>query len=387
MSDQFPHKQERNIPKDILDQSSALLEELAKLRQDIEHDSRLELESSVHRTTCRDIPQEGYVPMLGDFSVDKKNDLKSDVTFETYLPKLSRPIYRFDYGHIGRENTQYSASETSRDDWRDQQNTYRSAYTDDFEDFRSTNTPPTEQPVKSSQIPTAESPSSSPRQTHRDDLKNDRQTEQRNEQQKYRRYDDSPVVIPIRERNTATKQGISSKKQCIHQFNHYDQPELYDESALTLPWRFISRYENENRLKFISLASNLALFFGWGAVAGGTLVFARSFFVSSMIWTNYGLPALSLGGVFLFLGIMLGILAEKMQQINDLKQSLTTQRILNKSGREIAPPHEIAATKYQTEYHNVSNGTDERPESDDVYDRLIKLRSEINELIDECETP
>ena len=372
MSDQFPHKRERDVPKNLLDQSSALLEELAKLRQDIERDSRLEQENLVHRTTYRDIPQDGYVPVLGELSLDKKIDQKPSPPCETYLSKLSQPIYRFDYGHIGRENTQYSASETSQDDWRDEPKSYRSAYSDDFDDFHTTNTQKTEQPVKSFQIPTTEPPPSSPRQPQQ-------------VERKCRRHDDAPVVIPIRQRNTPAKHGISSKKQCVNQFDHYDQPELYDESALTLPWGFISRYENENRLKFISFASNLTLFFGWGAIASGILVFARSFFVSSMIWLNYGVPVLSLGAVLLFVGIILGILAEKMRQINDLKQSLTTQRILNKSNREFDLPHEIAAPVNQ----NMSNGTNERPESesDDVYDRLIKLRYEINELIDECENP
>ena len=370
MSDQFPHKRERDVPKNLLDQSSALLEELARLRQDIERDSRLELESLPYETTYRDAPHNEYVPMLGELSENKIIGQKSNISCETYTPKLSKPIYRFDYGHTGRENTQYSASEELRDDWQDQQKLYRSVYTDDFEDFRSTNTPKTEQPVKSSQIPTAEATSSLPRQPQHNDQQNDWQNQQKNER-KYRRYDGVPVVIPIRKQDTPAKQGISSKKQCVNQCDHYD------ESALTLPWGFISRYENENRLKFITLASNLALFFGWGAVASGVLVFARSFFVSSTIWLNYGLPVLSLGAVCLFLGIVLGILAEKMQQINDLKQSLTTQRILNKSNGK---PHEIAATEDGLP-HQMS------PESDDVYDRLIKLRSEINELIDECETP
>jgi len=365
------------VPKNLLDQPSALLEELAKLRQDIERDSRLELESFVHRTTYRDIPQDEYVPVFEELSESKKNDQKSNSISEEYRPKLTQPIYRFDYGHIGRENTQFSTSEMSQGDWRDQQKSYRSSYTDDSEDFRDTNPPKTEQPVKSSQFSATGIPLSAPCQP----LHTDRQQKK---VQKYRQHDDTPVVIPIRQRDTSANRGITSKKRRVNHTDHYNQQELYDESKWTLPWGVISRYENENRLKFISSASNLVMFFGWGAIASGVLIFARSFFVSSTIWLHYGLPTLSLGAVFLIIGIILGILAEKMQQINDLKQSLTAQRILNKSGRECDPsPHEIAAT----EYPNVSNDAKECPESDDVYDRLIKLRSEINELIDECENP
>ena len=377
MSDQFPHKRERDVPKSLLDQSSALLEELAKLRQNIERDSRLETESFVRKTTYGDTSQDGYIPVLGELSVDKKSDQESNIPCETYLPKLSQPIYRFDYGHIGRENTQYSASKTSQDDWWDEQKSYSSTYTDDYEDFHSTNTPQTKQPIKSSQTPADETLLSPPCQTQCNSWKNDRQTEQRNEQRQYRRYDDTPVVIPIRQKNSEG-QGIFPTMMPSHPYTHHFQS---DDESDAIPWRFISRYENETILRWANQTGSIAIFLGWGAIACGTLIFIRSFFITSTVWVSYGLPVLALGALCLVLGIVLGILSEKMQQINDLKQSLTTRRILNKSSKEIAPSHEITATEYQ----NPSNDVEEHPESDDVYDRLIKLRSEINELIDECE--
>ncbi len=163
-------------------------------------------------------------------------------------------------------------------------------------------------------------------------------------------------------------------------------------------------------------ASNLSLFIGWGAIACGVMIFVRSFFVSSMIWLSYGLPILSLGAVCLFMGILLSILSEKMQQINELKQTLTKHRILNPSRQKFDPPHEAHLRGHGGTHGSVEktleknqqmppepppsiNSHDhgasapmhthqnENAELEDVYDRLLKLRSDVNELIDECEHP
>ncbi|MCL2119310.1 MAG: hypothetical protein FWH27_12875 [Planctomycetaceae bacterium] len=196
----------------------------------------------------------------------------------------------------------------------------------------------------------------------------------------HRRHDDvPPVVIPISQVGTQTTSrkgvfspGKSRKPTHVNQLNQQnDYPDGSAVDLSMLPWGLFSQYENETFVNLASNASNLSLFIGWGAIASGIVIFVRSFFVSSMIWLNYGLPVLALGAACLFLGIILSILSEKMQHINDLKQSLTAHRILNPTKRE--PETSVRQQKYI--------------EVEDVYDRLLKLRSDIDELIDEWATP
>ena len=192
----------------------------------------------------------------------------------------------------------------------------------------------------------------------------------------YYYHDDEPVLIPIRRSETGvakqnSKSTIEKSGKSQHQTqDKFDQSVVVDLTAL--PWGLICQYENESFANLAANAGNLSLFIGWGAIASGVVIFVRSFFVGSMIWFNYGLPVVALGAACLFLGIILSILSDKMQHINDLKQSLTAHRILNPTSKKIDSLPILHS---------------ENGEFEDVYDRLVKLRSEINELIDECVNP
>jgi len=190
------------------------------------------------------------------------------------------------------------------------------------------------------------------------------------------RYDDGPVLIPIRRHETKIHNRNSKYATAKPSENHHRSSDDLGHSDATnftaVPWGLICQYENESFAGLTSNASNLSLFIGWGAIVCGVVIFARSFFVGSMIWLNYGLPVVALGAACLFLGIVLSILSDKMQHINDLKQSLTAHRILTPTTKKIDP---------RLTHQN------ESCELKDVYDRLVKLRSEINVLIDECENP
>lgn len=380
MTDQFPPEREREVQKKLLDESSALLDELAKLRHEIEQDSISHLGGFSQYQNHQDITESGYV--FHKTPEKTKNHQNSNDFGQTFPEKSSRPIYRFDFEHVDHEaeNKRKCEFYNSNNEDFSQKNTARNDRDSFYEPLLSKND------TNSHENQTRQTPqTSSPKQQDR--AKN----------QESCRFDDAPVVIPIRRKKANPTREVRSEGNQAYRSTHHFQPD--EEDSDSLPWRFFSRYENETLLKLVVHASNLSLFLGWGAMACGVLVFIRSFFVSSMIWLSYGLPILSLGAVCLFLGIVLGILSEKMQQINDLKQSLTTQRILSKTKRKFDPPHDTGMTKERMPYHereNVSkempphvpvkrDGSDEPSELDDVYDRLLQLRSEIDELIGECE--
>ena len=336
MTEKIPPHLEDHFSRKNLDEYSTLLDELARIRKDIEQ----EFLPAVHMTD-----------LVRNHSSSSSDESEADKPF---YPNSFQRFYRFDFEHLERNdsrllniNSENSGFiESTKNDSKTQQcgkEFKASAYHPEFEQTE-------EDPEYFSSLP----------------------KQSKIKQHDYH-LDEGPVLIPIHRPEARipkhdTKFAEANPRE-IHQYSQ-DGPAVIDFSAL--PWGLINQYENENFVNMAGNAGNLSLFIGWGAIACGVVIFARSFFVSSMIWLKYGLPVIALGAVCLFLGIILSILADKMQHINDLKQSLSAHRILNQSTKKNVPP---------------PVNQSEHGESEDIYGRLIKLRSEINELIDECENP
>jgi len=347
MAEKTPPHGEQIFSRKNLDEYSDLLDELARIRKDIEQES---------------LPASLFLDFGQNRSNNRENSSHSNVTNEVSRDSQSLPTdslrrcYRFDLEHLERkdfgclnvvsENTGFS--ESTKNDTNISFFEKKSRYLPDLEQAEE----------KSKQFfQTSKSRNS---EINRNNY----------------RYDDGPVLIPIRHPETKIpKQNSKLAFEKAHKNHRLFQNDTNNNEVTefaSLPWGLISQYENESFANLAANAGNLSLVIGWGAIASGVVIFVRSFFVSSMIWLNYGMPVVALGAACLFLGIILNILSDKMQHINDLKQSLTAHQILNPSPQKIDPP---------PTHQNECSGLE------DVYDRLIKLRSEINELIDECENP
>ena len=341
MTDNLPPHLESNSSRKNLDEYSDLLEELAKIRKDIEQESL----PSCHLPALdqnHSIYQNGnnFSSISGENSSDRSSNLDS-----------FRRLYRFDFEHLGKVGLGNPNVDSANSDFAEWTN-------------------------NDTVIPLSDKESQSQlRQVNEQRENYSPQSKRSGSRQKYYRYDDGPVLIPIRRPDGwISSQKSKSAEARPHEsvrrsHDNIDQNNVAELTALS--WGMISQYENERFANVTANAGNLSLFIGWGAIASGVVIFARSFFVGSMIWLVYGLPVIALGAVCLFLGIILSILSDKMQHINDLKQSLTAHRILNQPNKKTNPPVN----------HNDHAGLN------DVHDRLVKLRSEINVLIDECENP
>ena len=347
MTEKFPSYHEFPPPRNDLGEFSDILDELTKIRQDIVRDSV-------------------FVP-LGDSST---LDTEGGAT----TPESFRKFYRFDNDHSGRTDQGIMNTNSKNAFFVQKESSQGKTVLNSGFDFQDTDlTKPADQHHRSGLSHPTGLEESYPCSNPLSGSDNQNITKSG---QNYQRYDDQPVVIPMRK---AEPQGHPRHSKFVtgehRQTCHYhQQPEPRKDNVgdlSTLPWGVFSQYENETFVKLSSHASNLSLLIGWGAIACGVVIFARSFFVSSMIWLNYGLPILAFGAVCLFLGILLNIMSEKMRHINDLKQSLTTHRILN-------PSHGKAET-YTRQHEKVG--------LQNVHGRLLKLQAEINELIDECEHP
>jgi len=350
MTEKIPPHLDNHLSKKNSDEYSDLLAELARIRKDIEQES---LQSS--HLSDLGLNREKY----------QENSYRSGIAGEVnrYDKSLHtnsfRRFYRFDFEHLeredlGRRNIDFENADFSKSSIDDTNPLRRGT------DFKE---------------------SSYHRRLEQADKKPKRFAQQSKSKyseikSNHYRYDEGPVLIPIRCPETRIpKQNskLTFEKSCDYQPCSQDSTEHADViDYAALPWGLINQYENESFANTAGNAGNLSLFIGWGAIACGVVIFAQSFFVGSMIWLNYGLPVVALGAVCLFLGIILTILSDKMQYINDLKQSLTAHRILNQpSKKNNTPPGDQNA--------------DAEPE--DIYDRLVKLQSEINELINEYENP
>jgi hypothetical protein len=354
MSEKFPpHSESHTSRKNSgeYEEYSDLLDELVRIRKDIEQEST---------STCH---LAGLVP---NQPKDEKNSTPSYITNEVIQNDKSlcsssfRRFYRFDPDHLEREDTGFLNVDSIKTDLLEPEKfDTRIPHRDKDILYHQELGKTTEKPHQFSQFSKSKN----------FEIKKNQ-----------KRYDDEPVVIPIHRPETRTparnskfcdeKHYAKTRHDNHHLQNDPDNSDVTDFTAI--PWGLINQYENENFVNMTGNAGNLSLFIGWGAIACGVVIFARSFFVSSMIWLNYGLPIVALGAACLFLGIILSILSDKMQHINDLKQSMTAHRILNSPTNNNAPP---------------SGNHNEHAELEDVYNRLVRLRSEINELIDECENP
>ena len=351
MTEKFPPYHESHTSRKIPSDCSEILDELTKIRQDMERDSTL-------------------MP-LGHIS---GSDTESSTQ---YFSDSSQKFYRFDFDHVDREKREFLNSELQNSPFSAKP--LISGKTALGRDFDMSESPIPQHRQEFSFQQETKPPNSFPGQVP-DQKKNKNKKIKKNN----RLYDDPPLVIPIRKTekrsstgNTEFLTGKPGKvnrggQQDTSTTNNRNQGNGLDLSAL--PWSVFSQYENETFVRLASHGSNWSLCIGWVAIACGVVIFVRSFFVSSMIWLHYGLPVLSLGAACLFLGILLSILSEKMQHLNDLKQSLTAQRILCSSHKKSHLPHDTQIHKHV-----------EHDETTDIYDRLLQLRSEINELIDECE--
>jgi len=353
MTEKFPPHREFFFHEKHLNEHSDLLDELTRIRKDIEQESMplCHLQGLAQK---RSPTQDRYNHS------DSEND--TNTTDKSLQSETFRQFHRFDFEHRNREDTGYFEIDSKSDVLFEQ----KSKDSDpplrgkDFV-YKPTLQPETKisQPSKPAEI---------------------------EDGQKHYRYDDAPVVIPIRNPESPDfvrnpKQGIAAQHNKKRDSYQNYQTDSDDTGVSPLPWEMISQYENENFVVLTANASYLSLLIGWCAIACGVVIFLRSLFASSTIWLNYGLPILALGAVCLFLGIILSILSEKMQHINELKQSLAARRINNPSNRKFDPPHNMYASNNASTYVN-QNDTDEL---ESVYDRLVQLRSEVNELIDECE--
>ena len=394
MTDQFPPGREREVQKNFLDESSALMDELAKLRRDIARESYAELDTSLEDPISQKLSKSDC---FFDSLEKNKNDRKSNFAEKPFSSAASRPIYRYDLEHVTHNDFQYGNLEMEIENRKDRRGTFPSGGSEfqndsrvmnNFEDSCD-NVAGIER--NSFYQPISEKTETKSRENQRDTISPTPKPNEETAEQRYWRYDDAPVVIPIR-RKSSEKQGIPSTRLPSHPYTQHFQPD--EDEADSLPWRFISRYENETVLNWVANISSMVIFLGWGAVACGVLVFIRSFFVSSTVWLSYGLPVLSLGAFCLILGIVLEVLSGKMQQINELKQSLTAQRILGRSPRKFDPPltpgRSLDRMEQRLDLTHLPpepNSPKEHQESDDIYKRLVNLRAEIEELIDECESP
>ncbi|MCL2623995.1 MAG: hypothetical protein FWD31_10055 [Planctomycetaceae bacterium] len=357
MTEKLPPYNEFRAPRNDLGEYSEILDELARIRQNIERDST-------------PIP----IAHSGDLETESFSN----------APDTFRQFYRIDSDHSEREghgslNIDSKAmfnSNMPSISVRDRNSDMQS------NELRNGNLTKPLIPQQSNDLlfrPQREHTETCP--NHHSRPQKPINTEIKHKNNKNNLYDDdTPVVIPFRSTGTQTSAQNSNfdtdiphhtNNPCDHQQS--DPPKGHVTDFAALPWGVFSQYENATFLKLSRNASNWSLFIGWGAIACGVVILVRSFFVSSLIWLNYGMPVLSLGAACLFLGIVLSILSDKMQHINDLKQSLTAHKILTPSNKK--PDH------HARQHENVED------ELEDTYGRLVKLRAEINELIDECENP
>ena len=415
MTDKFSSRYDRNREKDIPNDPSSLLEELAQIRKDLEQDSMaLRSKNTPPEPACEENIGNGLIfesALKPDDTTEQNFKQQNHPTFnKPTQPSHFRSFYRFDLEHI--EHDQWSDLEEKKRSTDslppslDPLNRESFLNNESAEiDFSFKNS--SKNPQKDSSRNTIHSAHASAFTQADETVSQQSVTNEKpkpGEERDNRRHDDAPVVIPInRGDNVRTLPRGFPRPERSQNVENNERRFIRSEKESTypsLPWQAISRYENETLCRFATNASTFSLFLGWGAIACGILIFIRSFFVGSMIWLNYGLPVLSLGAVCLFLGIILSILSEKMQQINELKQNLTVQRIVSKSDRKFDPPHQnyapdrertvksesakkTATIVTQTASPPASDSEDE--ELKDVYERLVKLRSEIDELINECE--
>ena len=343
MTDKYPPYNEFRTSQNDLSKYSDIFDELTKIRQDIERDS---------------------MPVLTNHTRNMDTEVFSTP------PDSLQQYYRFDHDHSEREG-HGSLNADTKTTFSIQSHPFHGIsvgdckvdlteplifqHGDDFS-FRPKWEEHTEQHPKSDYCY--------------------RETRDVKTEEDYRHDDGSPIVIPLHQTGTRKSARHTSfvrpKPRSNCRDDQQNEHKEYIVDSPVLPWGAFSQYENETFLKLSRNASNLSLFLGWGAIACGVVVFVRSLFVSSMIWLNYGLPVIAIGAACLFLGIILSILSEKMQHINDLKQSLTAHRVLLPTKRK------SEERALQLENHD---------ELEDMYDRLIQLRLEINELIAECENP
>ena len=346
MTEKYPPYNEFLTPRNDLGDYSDILEELTRIRQDIERDS---LPFPVSHTG--QLETEGLCPSSDSF----------------------QRFYRFDSDHSERVEQKSLNADSQTNFYTKRQTLPRTTIQDC--DIGLHNDCLTEPLI--SQHDTDISFRQQRKYAEKQPKHDSCREKTKNEEIKHenRHFDDSPVVIPISQAgirtSTQNSSSVTQKPRKDHREVRQGEHNNSHVDFTPLPWGVFSQYENETFLKLSRNACNWSLFIGWGAIACGVVIFIRSLFVSSMIWLNYGLPVVSLGAACLFLAIILNILSEKMQQINDLKQSLTAHRILLPKGRK-------------SEKHARQQ---EKDESANLYDRLIQLRSEINELIDECENP
>jgi len=362
MTEKYPPFSEFRFPGKIHNESSDLLKELAKIRKDIEQES---------------MPL-GHISDLDSMFIGNSEGLdladigsNSNPIDKSSYPEASRQFHRFDFGHVKHEDCDAISSGSKNMIFVEKPEMTKKTMI--YGDIGCV------EPFVSSQDKEF---SRQPELAQADDYSKSIYFQTKPQETKTRKFrrgnDGTPVVIPIRQvekRNTArhskrSKGKPAKKDRCFppedHAKDHGQGPDI---AISTLPWGLFSKYESETFVQLTSNASHLSLLIGWGAIASGVIIFVRSFFVSSMIWLNYGLPVLSLGATCLFLAIILSILSEKMQHINDLKQSMNAHLILNPAQNQ--PETHVKQANRELE---------------DVYDRLLQLRSEINGLIDECES-
>jgi len=348
MTEIIPPHQENHSSRKNLDEYSDLLDELARIRKDIEQESL---------PPCHPASFEQSYPRNQEISNHAVNSGEVCQDDKSLPPHSFQRFYRFDLDHLEREDLGCLNNDSKNYGFSESKNNDTNISRCDKEFKESLYHPELKQ---ADEKPKQFSQQSKPK---RSEIKSN-----------FYRYDDGPVLIPIR-RNETRISKRNPKSICVKPLDNHrlsqndlDRSDVVDFS--TLPWGLINQYENESFANIAGNAGNLSLFIGWVSIACGVVIFARSFYVGSAIWLNYGLPVVALGAACLFLGIILSILSDKMLHINDLKQSLTAHRILNQPSKKIDSP---------------PTGQNENRELEDVYDRLVKLRSEINELIDGCE--
>ena len=413
MTEKFPPQHENTTSmntEEYLDKRSELLDELEKIQKNIAQDSLTSSNIQIHGWDS------SYSTRQDEYNLSRSIDVthKSDIS---HPHDSFRRFYRFDFEHQDDDKYESQKSHSSKplsheipdsniavhDEWteptisRKRKKALRKSH-------------PLQRGFKSKEL------------SRRKKLcmKENKKNLDNEIKQDYRRFDDVPVVIPFRQngiRNTVWSSKLrnaqpfkiaSTPSQDVHSVDRVNETAIP-----TLPWQFFSRYENETFVKLTGNASNLSLVIGWAAIACGVMIFVRSFFVSSMIWLNYGLPILSLGAVSLFLGVILSILCEKMQHINELKQSLTVQRILHPNGKKSDNSHDTNICKHSSlkscsqrilEKKSIRSGEpfvafpceknldaiiddiqNQDELTEDIFDRLIQLRSKVNDLISNVE--
>ncbi|MDR1494173.1 MAG: hypothetical protein LBT05_15840 [Planctomycetaceae bacterium] len=208
-------------------------------------------------------------------------------------------------------------------------------------------------------------------------------------------FQEEPMVIPIRSKRQSPltyHQPHVKLKRIARKIRRRDKRLRQDVSennvAPMISWKWLSQYESESTMRLASNFGAILTLVGWIGAACGTMIFLRAFFTASKSWTIYGIPLFAIGLFCLALGIILHILSDKMRQVNELKQTLTAQRIRHSSNKPQRPLRSkqqrqpLAKKKDSKVNANLIKKDDEQP-LQSIYHRLLELKGEVNDLLDQ----